>query len=126
MVKMRKLVQKFENPFFRNEILEVIELLELIEALKIMGVIGASVMYSFFGSRTQPLQMMCQFGLECLGPEDPSRMCAEELPPGDALKRTKRVLLDVTSVPYVPKLYSSKNQPIEVSIHLARVIILIL
>lgn len=49
-------------------------------------------------------------------------MCAEELPAGDALKQVKRVLLDVNSVPYVPQLYSAKNQPPSVSIQCLQVL----
>jgi hypothetical protein len=55
-------------------------------------------MYSFFERQVQPLQKRCQFGFDYLRPEDPSRMSAEELPLGKALKRVKRVLMDVHSV----------------------------
>jgi hypothetical protein len=89
---------------------QVEELLGLIEALKIMGVTSASIMYSFFERRIQPLQKRCRFGFDFVGPEYPSCMCAEELPPGDALWRVKRVFPDVTSVPYVPQLFFAKNQ----------------
>ncbi|RLM58638.1 hypothetical protein C2845_PM18G06060 [Panicum miliaceum] len=88
-------------------------------ALKTMGVTGASAMYSF-QHRIQHLRKWCRFGFDYLGPEDPSRICAEELSSDDALKRVKRVLLDVTSVPYVPQLFSSKNQPVAGHINLYR------
>jgi hypothetical protein len=74
-----------------------------------MGVTGASIMYSFFECRVQPLKKRCQFGFDYLGPEDPSPMSAEELPPGEALKRVKRVLMHVHDVPYAPALFSASS-----------------
>jgi hypothetical protein len=63
-----------------------------------MGVTGASMMYSFFERRIQPLQKRCHFGFDYLETEDPSRMFAVELPVGEALRRVGRVLLDVNTV----------------------------
>jgi hypothetical protein len=45
-------------------------------------------------------------------------MCAEELTDDAALIRVKRVLLDVNTVPYVPKLFSAQNPPKPVSVRL--------
>jgi hypothetical protein len=78
---------------------QVNELLELIQALKLMGVTGESVMYSFFEHWIQPLQKRCYFGFDYIEYEDPSCMSAEELLPGEALKRIGRVLMDVHDVP---------------------------
>jgi hypothetical protein len=72
-----------------------------------MGVTGASVMFSFFKHRVQPIQQRHHLGFEYKGAEDPSRMCAEELLDEAALLRVKRVLLDMDAVPYVPGLFSA-------------------
>jgi hypothetical protein len=88
---------------------QVNELLDVIQELKLMGVTGASVMYLFFERWVQPLEKRCQFGFDYPGHEDPSWMSAEELPPGEALKQVKRVLMDVHIVPYVPTLFSASN-----------------
>jgi hypothetical protein len=101
---------------------QVNELLDLIQALKLMGVTGASVMYSFFERRIQPLEKRCRFGFDYLGAEDPSCMCAKEPQPNEVLTRVKRVLLDVDAVPYVPQLFSAKNQPQPVSTQHVRVL----
>jgi hypothetical protein len=90
---------------------QVEELLDVIQALNLMGVPGASIMYSIFERRVQPLQKRCQSSFDYLGPKDPSRMPAEKLQLGEALKRVKRVLMDIHSVPYVPELFSASNQP---------------
>jgi hypothetical protein len=97
---------------------QVEELLETIEAHKLMGVTGASVMFSFFKRRVQPIQQCHKLGFEYSGTEDPSRMCAEELSDDAALLRVKRVLLDVNAVPYIPGLFSAQNPPKQVSIRL--------
>jgi hypothetical protein len=97
---------------------QVEELREIIEANKLMGVIGASVMFSFFKRRVQPIQQRHKLGFEYTGAEDPSRMCAEELSDDAALLRVKRVLLDVDAVPYIPGLFSAQNPPKPVSIRL--------
>jgi hypothetical protein len=68
-------------------------------------------MYSIFERRVQTLQKRCQFGFDYLRPEDHSRMSAEELPLGEALKQVKRVLIDVHTVPYVLVLFSASKQP---------------
>jgi hypothetical protein len=86
---------------------QVRELLELISAHKEAGVTGASVMFSFFKRRIQPLQQRHTPGFEYSGNEDPSRMCAEEVEDDAALIRVRRILLDVESVPYMPTLFSA-------------------
>jgi hypothetical protein len=55
-------------------------------------VIGASVIFSFFKCRIQPIQQRHTLGFEYIGAEDPSRMCTEELTDGAALIRVKRVV----------------------------------
>jgi hypothetical protein len=112
-----KLLAKSNNPpvvrpewnleLFRGDMDQVEELLDIIEAHKMTGVTGASVMFSFFKRRVQPIQQRHRLGFEYTGSEDPSRMCAEELPDEAALLRVKRVLLDVDAVPYVPELFSA-------------------
>jgi hypothetical protein len=64
---------------------QVNELLVTIAAHKEMGVIGASVIFSFFKRRVQPIQQCHTLGFEYMGAEDSSRMCAEELTDGAAL-----------------------------------------
>jgi hypothetical protein len=86
-------------------------LLDIIAAHKLMGVIGASIMFSFFKRRVQPIQQRHILGFEYKGIEDPSRMCVEELSDEAALLRVKRVLLDVDAVPYVLQLFASQNPP---------------
>jgi hypothetical protein len=95
---------------------QVEELLALIVVLKAEGVTGASVLYSFFKRRIQPIQHRVRLGFEYQGTEDPSRLCAEEISDAAALGRVKRVLLDVDAVPYVPKLFSAQNPPNPVSL----------
>jgi hypothetical protein len=95
----------------RGDLDQVKELLEVIEALKMMGVTGASVMFSFFKRRVQPIQQRHKLGFEYSGAEDSSRMCAEELTDEAALRRVGRVLLDVDAVPYVPQLYTAQKPP---------------
>jgi hypothetical protein len=97
---------------------QVRELLDIIEAQKMKGVTGASVMFSFFKRRVQPIQQRHRLGFEYTGTADPSRMCAEELSDEAALQRVQRVLLDVDAMPYVPKLFSTRNPPKPVSIRL--------
>jgi hypothetical protein len=86
----------------RGDMDQVNELLDTIAAHKEMGVTGASVVFSFFKHRVQPIQQHHILGFEYKGAEDPSRMCAEELTDKAALTRVRRVLLDVDAVPYVP------------------------
>jgi hypothetical protein len=102
----------------RGDMDQVEELLDIIAAHKQMGVIGASMMFSFFKRRVQPIQQRHILRFEYKGAEDPSRMCAEELTDEAALTRVRRVLLDVDAVPYVPQLFSSQNPPKPVSIRL--------
>jgi hypothetical protein len=102
----------------RGDMDQVNELLDTIAAHKEMGVIGASVMFSFFKHRVQPIQQRHTLGFECMGTEDPSRMCGEELTDEAALIRVKRVLMDVNAVPHVPGLFSAQNPPKPVSIRL--------
>jgi hypothetical protein len=97
---------------------QVDELLAIIAAHKEIGVIGASVMFSFFKRRVQPIQQRHTLGFEYMGTEDPSRICAKELTDDAVLIRVKRVLLDVNAVPYVPELFSTQNRPQPVSIRL--------
>jgi hypothetical protein len=89
------------------------ELLAIIAAQKEIGVIGASVMFSFFKRRIQPLQQRHTLGFEYIGAKDSSRMSDDA-----ALTRVRRVLLDVDAVPYVPQLFSAQNPPKLVSIRL--------
>jgi hypothetical protein len=63
----------------RGDMDQVEELLDTIAAHKLMGVTNASVMFSFFKHRVQPIQQCHILGFEYKGTEDPSRMCAEEL-----------------------------------------------
>jgi hypothetical protein len=95
---------------------QVDELLAIIAAHKEIGVTGASVMFSFFKCWMQPIQQHHTLGFEYIGAEDPSWICAEELADDAALIRVKRVLLDVNTVPYVPKLFSAQNPPKLVSV----------
>jgi hypothetical protein len=97
---------------------QVEELLDTIAAHKLMGVTGASVMFSFFKRRVQPIQQCHKLGFEYTGVEDPFRMCVEELSDEAALLRVKRVLLDVNAVPYVPGLFSARSPPRPVSTRL--------
>jgi hypothetical protein len=90
---------------------QVDELLALIAAHKEIEVTGASIMFSFFKRRIQPIQQRHTLGFEYMGTEDPSRMCAEELTNDATLIRVKRVLLDLNMVPYVPELFSAQNPP---------------
>jgi hypothetical protein len=94
------------------------ELLAIIAAHKEIGVTGASVMFSFFKHRIQPIQQCHTLGFEYMGAEDPSRMFAEELTDDAALIQVKRVLLEVNAVPYVLELFSSQNPPKPVSVRL--------
>jgi hypothetical protein len=102
----------------RGDIDQVEELLDTIAAHKLMWLTGASVMFSFFKHRVQPIQQRHRLGFEYTGAEDPSRMCAEELSDEAALLRVKRVLLDVDAVPYVPGLFSARSPPRPLSIRL--------
>jgi hypothetical protein len=102
----------------RADLDQVDELLAIIAAHKEIGVTGASVMFSSFKRRIQPIQQRHTLGFEYIGTEDPSRMCAEELTDDAALIRVRRVLLDVDAVPYVPRLFSAQNPPKPVSIRL--------
>jgi hypothetical protein len=94
---------------------QVDELLAIIAAHKEIGVTSASVMFSFFKRRIQPIQQCHKLGFEYMGAEDPSRLCVEELTDNAALIRVKRVLLDVNMVPYNPELFSAQNPPKPVS-----------
>jgi hypothetical protein len=63
----------------RADMDQVEELLDTIVAHKLMGVTGASVMFSFFKRRVQPIQQCHHLGFEYTGAEDLSRICAEGL-----------------------------------------------
>jgi hypothetical protein len=102
----------------RVDLDQVDEVLAIIAAHKEIGVTGASVMFSFFKRRIQPLQQCHTLGFEYIGAEDSSRMCAEELTDDAALTWVRRVLLDVDAVPYVLQLFSAQNPPKPVSIRL--------
>jgi hypothetical protein len=102
----------------RGDLDQVDELLAIIAAHKEIGVTGASVMFSFFKRRIQPLQQCHTLGFEYIGTEDSSRMCAEELTDDAALTQVRRVLLDVDAVPYVPQLFYVQNPPKPISIRL--------
>jgi hypothetical protein len=102
----------------RGDMDQVEELLDIIVAHKEMGVTGASVMFSFFKRRVQPIQQRHILGFKYKDAEDPSRMCAEELMDEAAVTRVRRVLLDVDAVPYIPQLFSSQNPPKPLSIRL--------
>jgi hypothetical protein len=94
---------------------QVDELLAFIAAHKEIGVTGASVMFSFFKRRIQPIQQRHTLGFEYMGAEDLSRMCAEELSDEATLLRVKRVLLGINTVPYIPEQFSAQNPPQPVS-----------
>jgi hypothetical protein len=61
-----------------------------------------------------------------MGAKDPSRMCAEELTDDAALIRVKWVLLDVSTVPYVPELFSAQNPSEPVMFRLLGIISVVL
>jgi hypothetical protein len=102
----------------RGDLDQVDELVAIIAAHKEKGVTGASVIFSFFKRRIQPIQQRHTLGFKYIGAEAPSRMCAEELTNDAALIRVRRVLLDVDIVPYVPQLFSVQNPLKPVSIRL--------
>jgi hypothetical protein len=97
---------------------QVEELLDLIEAHKMTGVTGASVMFSFFKRRVQPILQRHRLGFEYTGPEDPSRMCTEELSDDAVLLKVRRVLVDMDAMPFVPKLFTARNPPKPISTRL--------
>jgi hypothetical protein len=68
---------------------QVNELLDTIAAHKEMGVTSASVMFSFFKRRVQPIRQRHTLGFEYMGTEDPSRICAEDLTDEAALIQVK-------------------------------------
>jgi hypothetical protein len=117
---------EWNTEFSKGDMDQVDELLAIIEAHKEMGVIGASVMLSFFKRRIQPIQQCHTLGFEYMGTEDPSRMCAEELTDDAALIRVKQVLLDVNAIPYIPELFSAQNPPKPVSFRLLGIISVVL
>jgi hypothetical protein len=92
-----------------SEMEQVEELPDVIQALKLMGITGASVMYSFFERRVQPLQKRCQSGFDYLVPEDPSWTYVDKSQLGEELNRVKHILMDVHYIPYVPELFSASN-----------------
>lgn len=98
------------------DLYQVLELVDWIKALRAEGVTGASVMYMWITRRIQPRQKRDHFGFEYPGTEDPSRLYAEELLGGEALKRVQHVLLDVHTVPYVPQLFSAANPPKQIQV----------
>jgi hypothetical protein len=102
----------------RADLDQVDELLAIITAHKEIGMTGASVIFSFFKRRIQPIQQRHTLGFKYIGAEDPSRMCTEELTDDAALIRVRRVLQDVDAVPYIPQLFSAQNPPKPVSIRL--------
>jgi hypothetical protein len=73
----------------RGDMDQVNQLLAIITAHKEIGATGASVMFSFFKHRIQPIQQRHTLGFEYIGAEDPSQMCAEELTDDAALIRVK-------------------------------------
>jgi hypothetical protein len=97
---------------------QVEELLDITEAHKMTGVTGASVMFSFFKRRVQPILQCHRLGFEYTGSKDPSRMCVEELSDDAALLQVRRVLLDMDTVPYVLELFTARNLPKPVSTRL--------
>jgi hypothetical protein len=105
-----------EHRTLQRNLDQVDELLAIIAAHKEIGVIGASVIFSFFKSRIQPIQQRHTLGFKYTGAEDPSRMCAEELTNDATLIWVRRVLLDMDAVSYVPQLFSAQNPPKPVSI----------
>jgi hypothetical protein len=109
---------KWNTELSKGDMDQVNELLAIIAAHKEIGVTGASVMFSFFKRCIQPIQQRHTLGFEYMGPEDPSRMCAEELSDDATLFRVKRVLLDVNTVLYILELFSAQNPPKPVSVRL--------
>ena len=88
------------------------ELLRRIAKLKKDGVTGGSVVISWVGRRVQPLQKRLNFSFEYLGLDDPSRFSAEKMYEDEAMLIVRRVLLDVTSVPYMlKKLFRTSYPP---------------
>jgi hypothetical protein len=102
----------------RADLDQVDELLAIIAVHKEIEVTGASVMFSFFTRRIQPIQQRHTLGLEYIGVEDPSRMCVKELTDDAALIWVRQVLQDMDVVPYVLQLFSVQNPPKPVSIRL--------
>jgi hypothetical protein len=76
----------------------------------------ASVVYSWKGRRIQPLQRRARYDFEYLGVLDPSRFSADKMFKSEAVRRVSRVLLDVDTVPYLPKLLNVKNPPKQVRV----------
>jgi hypothetical protein len=109
---------EWKTELSKGDMDQVDELLAIIAAHKEIGVTSASVMFSFFKRRIQPIQQRHTLGFEYMVTEDPSRMCVEELTDDAALIRVKRVLLDVNAVPYVPDLFSTQNPPKPVNVRL--------
>jgi hypothetical protein len=114
--KLVRLEWNIELP--RGDMDRVDELLDTIAAHKETGVTGASVMFSFFKRRVQPIQQHHILGFEYKGAEDPSHMWTEELTDEAALTRVRQVLLDVDAVPYVLQLFAAQNPPKPVSVQL--------
>jgi hypothetical protein len=68
-------------------------------------------MYSWIGRQIQPLQKRSRFHFEYLGVLDPSRCFADPIQKSNAILRVSQVLLGAEIVPYVSKMYSTKEPP---------------
>jgi len=78
---------------------QVGELLDWIADFKKARITGALVVFSWVDRCSQPLQKRTNFSFQYLGLKDPSRFSAESL----SMMQVKRVLMDVDTVPYLPK-----------------------
>lgn len=113
-----KIVPEWKERPVKGDMDQVHNLIKVIKALKEMNVTGASIMYSWIARRIQSLKKRDRFGFEYLDTEDPYRLVADRLMQGEALRRVKRVLLDVHTMPYVPKLFNASNAPNQVKVKL--------
>jgi hypothetical protein len=75
-------------------------------------------MFSWIGRRIQPLQKRARFGFDYLGVLDPSWFFAEPIQRSDDIVRVSRVLMGAETVPYILKMYSTKDPPKHVSIYI--------
>jgi hypothetical protein len=83
-----------------------------------VGVTGVVVMFLWIGRRIQPLQKQARFGFDYLGVLDHSRFSVELIQQSDAVDRVSWALMGTEIVPYVSKMYSTKDPPKHVSIHI--------
>ena len=94
---------------------QVKDILNLTWCHKDSRVTGATVLQPFYLRRVQPLQHCDHLGFKYKGSLDPTRMSSEWLTPDQVVERVNRVLLNVRSIPEIPKLFDSSNPPDAVS-----------